>query len=153
MPTHIFSPGRIGIVSRSGTLTYEITAEITRMGLGESTCIGIGGDPIVGLSFIDILKQFKDDPQTEAVVLVGEIGGNLEETAAEYILKEKYPKPVVAFIAGRKAPPEKRMGHAGAIIMGETGTAESKIKAFREAGVEVAEKPRDVAALLKKLFK
>ncbi|MEM1563963.1 MAG: succinate--CoA ligase subunit alpha [Candidatus Bathyarchaeia archaeon] len=153
MPAHIFKPGSIGMVSRSGTLTYEIAASLTKKRMGQSTCIGLGGDPIVGLNFIDVLKLFEKDPKTEGIALIGEIGGNLEELTAEYIAKAKYPKPVVAFIAGRSAPPGKRMGHAGAIIMGRTGTAESKIDAFIKAGVEVAEKPSDVAAMLEKLIK
>ena len=148
MPAHVFAHGSVGIVSRSGTLTYEIAASLTRKQMGQSTCLGLGGDPITGLNFIDALEMFKNDPKTKAVVLIGEIGGNLEELTAEYIAKEKYPKPVVAFIAGRSAPPGKRMGHAGAIIIGKTGTAESKIKAFENAGVKVAEKPSDVAKLL-----
>jgi len=151
MPAHIFKPGGIGIVSRSGTLTYEIAASLTKSNLGQSTCLGLGGDPITGLNFIDILKTFEKDPETKAVVLIGEIGGNLEELTAEYIAKQRYPKPVVAFIAGRSAPPGKRMGHAGAIIMGKAGTAETKIEAFRSAGVKVAEKPSDVAKLLARL--
>jgi len=153
MPAHIFKPGRIGMISRSGTLTYEIAAGLTKKHMGQSTCIGLGGDPIVGLNFIDVLKLFEKDPQTEGIALIGEIGGNLEELTAEYIAKVKYPKPVVAFIAGRSAPPGKRMGHAGAIIMGKAGTAETKIEAFRKAGVEVAEKPSDVVVLLEKLIK
>jgi succinyl-CoA synthetase alpha subunit len=153
MPAHIFKPGNVGMISRSGTLTYEIAAGLTKKRMGQSTCIGLGGDPIVGLNFIDVLKLFEKDPQTEGVALIGEIGGNLEELTAEYIAKEKYPKPIVAFIAGRSAPPGKRMGHAGAIIMGKAGTAESKIEAFRKAGVEVAEKPSEVATLLEKLIK
>jgi succinyl-CoA synthetase alpha subunit len=148
MPAHIFKPGGVGLISRSGTLTYEVAASLTRSGLGQSTCLGLGGDPITGLNFVDALKLFEKDPQTKAVVLIGEIGGNLEELTAEYILKEEYPKPVVAFIAGRSAPPGKRMGHAGAIVMGKAGTAESKIEAFRKADVKVAEKPSDVAKLL-----
>ncbi|RJS70028.1 succinate--CoA ligase subunit alpha [Candidatus Bathyarchaeota archaeon] len=148
MPAHIFRKGNVGIISRSGTLTYEIAASLTRNGLGQSTCLGLGGDPITGLNFVDVLKMFREDPQTEAVVLIGEIGGNLEELAAEYITKENYPKPVAAFIAGRTAPPGKRMGHAGAIIMGKAGTAESKIEALKNAGVDVAEKPSDIAGLL-----
>ena len=150
MPAHIFKPGNIGMISRSGTLTYEIAAGLTKRQMGQSTCIGLGGDPIVGLNFIDVLKLFEKDPQTEGIAIIGEIGGNLEELTAEYIAKQSYPKPVVAFIAGRSAPPGKRMGHAGAIIMGKAGTAESKIEAFRKAGVEVAEKPSDVAILLEK---
>jgi succinyl-CoA synthetase alpha subunit len=152
MPAHIFKSGGVGMVSRSGTLTYEIAASLTRKSLGQSTCLGLGGDPITGLNFIDALKMFENDSQTKAVVLIGEIGGNLEELAAEYIAKENYPKPVVAFIAGRSAPPGKRMGHAGAIVMGKAGTAESKIEKLKRAGVEVAEKPSDVAELLAKLI-
>lgn len=152
MPSHIFRPGGIAMVSRSGTLTYEIAAGLTRKQLGQSTCLGLGGDPITGLNFIDALRMFKKDQQTEAVVLIGEIGGNLEELTAEYIAAEKYPKPVVAFVAGRSAPPGKRMGHAGAIVMGKAGTAETKIEAFRKAGVEVAEKPGDLPDLLAKVL-
>jgi len=152
MPSHIFAKGEVGIASRSGTLTYEIAAELTRADLGQSTCLGLGGDPVVGLNFVDALKMFRQDRETKAVVLIGEIGGNAEEQAAEYIysnLKSKLsPLPVVAFVAGRAAPPGKRMGHAGAIVMGKTGTAESKIKAFKEAGVDVAEKPSDIPKLL-----
>ena len=151
MPSHIFEPGSVGMISRSGTLTYEIAAGLTRERLGQSTCFGLGGDPITGLNFADALKIFKEDSQTKAVVLIGEIGGNLEELAAEYVTREKYPKTVVAFIAGRSAPSGKRMGHAGAIIIGKTGTAESKIEAFEKAGVKVAEKPSDVPKLLKEL--
>jgi succinyl-CoA synthetase alpha subunit len=150
MPTHIFKQGNIGMVSRSGTLTYEIAAGLTKKNSGQSTCLGLGGDPITGLNFIDALKIFEKDPQTKAIVLIGEIGGNLEELAAEYIAKNKYPKPVVAFIAGRSAPPGKRMGHAGAIVMGKAGTAESKIEKLKNAGVKVAEKPNDVPELLAK---
>lgn len=153
MPAHIFKPGNVGMISRSGTLTYEIAAGLTKRQLGQSTCIGLGGDPVVGLNFIDVLKLFEKDPQTEAVAIIGEIGGNLEELAAEYIATKNYPKPVVAFIAGRSAPPGKRMGHAGAIIMGKAGTAETKIEAFQKANVEVAEKPSDVAVLLEMLLK
>lgn len=150
MPSHVFAFGAVGLASRSGTLTYEIAAGLTREGIGQSTCLGLGGDPITGLNFIDALEMFRDDAQTKAVALIGEIGGNIEELAAAYIAKENYPKPVVAYIAGWSAPPEKRMGHAGAIIMGKTGTAESKIAAFESAGVEVAEKPSDMAKLLAK---
>lgn len=148
MPAHIFNKGMIGLASRSGTLTYEIAAGLTALGLGQSTCIGLGGDPVVGLSFVDVLKMFAKDKQTRGIALIGEIGGNTEELAAEYIRQEAYPKPVVAFIAGRTAPPGKRMGHAGAIIMGKAGTAESKIEAFKAVGVPVADRPRDVAKLL-----
>lgn len=148
MPAHVFKHGVVGLASRSGTLTYEIATGLTVRGLGQSTCIGLGGDPIVGLSFVDVLREFERDEQTEAVVLIGEIGGNFEELAAEWIATEGYSKPVVAFVAGRTAPPGKRMGHAGAIIMGKSGTAASKIEAFEKAGVRVAEKPSDVAKLL-----
>jgi succinyl-CoA synthetase alpha subunit len=151
MPSHIFRPGGIGVVSRSGTLTYEIAEGLTRSRLGQSTCFGLGGDPITGLNFIDALKMFEKDRQTKAVVLIGEIGGNLEELAAEYIASEKHMKPVVAFVAGKSAPPGKRMGHAGAIVMGKAGTAESKIEAFKEAGVQVADKPSDVAGLVARI--
>jgi succinyl-CoA synthetase alpha subunit len=151
MPTHIFKPGRVGMASRSGTLTYEIAAALTKKQFGQSTCIGLGGDPITGLNFIDALKMFEKDRQTDAVVLIGEIGGNLEELAANYILTEKYAKPVVAYVAGRTAPSGKRMGHAGAIVMGKAGTAESKIEAFGNACVSVAEKPGDIPELLGKI--
>jgi succinyl-CoA synthetase alpha subunit len=150
MPAHVFKKGEVGLASRSGTLTYEIAASLTRAGLGQSTCLGLGGDPIVGLSFVDILEMFRKDPQTKSVALVGEIGGNAEELAAEYIKETKYPKPVAAYVAGRAAPPGKRMGHAGAIIMGKTGTAESKLEALKAAGVRVALKPGEVAKLLAK---
>jgi succinyl-CoA synthetase alpha subunit len=148
MPSHVFTPGNVGVVSRSGTLTYEIAASLTKNGFGQSTCLGVGGDPIPGLNFIEALELFKRDPETDAVVLIGEIGGNLEELTAEYIAKTNYPKPTVAYIAGRSAPPEKRMGHAGAIIMGDTGTARNKIETFEDAGVKVAERPSDVAGLI-----
>ncbi len=148
LPSHIFRPGTIGIASRSGTLTYEIAWHITNAGLGQSTCVGMGGDPIVGLDFIKMLEMFKDDEETKGVVLIGEIGGNAEEVAAKYISETNYPKPVVAYIAGRSAPPGKRMGHAGAIVMGNAGTAKSKIDAFTAARVPVAEKPSDIAKLL-----
>ena len=148
MPDHIFRPGGVGIASRSGTLTYEITWYISHAGLGQSTCVGLGGDPIVGLDFIKVLEMFKEDEETQGVVLIGEIGGNAEELAAQYIAETNYPKPVVAYIAGRLAPPGKRMGHAGAIIMGNTGTASSKIEAFTKAGIPVAEKPSDITDLL-----
>ena len=153
MPSHIFKPGNIGIVSRSGTLTYEIAASLTNGDLGQSTCFGLGGDPITGLNFVDALKMFESDPQTKAVVLIGEIGGNLEELAAEYIATKQYTKSVVAFVAGRSAPPGRRMGHAGAIVMGKAGTAESKIEAFKRANVKVAEKPGDIPELLKRAFR
>jgi len=148
MPAHVFKRGVVGIASRSGTLTYEIATGLTVRGLGQSTCIGLGGDPIVGLSFVDMLQEFERDEQTQAVALIGEIGGNFEELAAEFVSTEGYSKPIIAFVAGRMAPLGKRMGHAGAIIMGKTGTAASKIEAFEKAGVKVAEKPSDVARLL-----
>jgi succinyl-CoA synthetase alpha subunit len=148
MPAKIFDKGYVGVVSRSGTLTYEIASLLSRQAFGESTCLGIGGDTVVGLNFIEALELFKDDFQTRAVVLIGEIGGNLEELTAEYLAKVAYPKPVVAYIAGRFAPTEKRMGHAGAIVMGRQGIAESKIEAFKKVGVLVAEKPSDVPNLL-----
>lgn len=149
LPVHIFKPGPVGIVSRSGTLTYEISWHITQSGAGQSTCIGMGGDPIIGLDYIKLLEMFRVDDETKGVVLIGEIGGNAEEMAAKYIIDTKYPKPVVAYIAGRMAPPGKRMGHAGAIIMGGAGTAKSKIEAYAAAGVPVAEKPSEIVKLLK----
>jgi succinyl-CoA synthetase alpha subunit len=151
MPTHIFNPGDIGIVSRSGTLTYEVASQITNAGLGQSTCLGIGGDPVVGMDFADVLQKFEDDPGTKAMAMIGEIGGNAEENAAEYIA-ENISKPVVAYIAGRTAPAGKRMGHAGAIIEGDTGTAESKMKALKAAGVEVAEQPSQIADMMKEML-
>jgi len=150
MPSHVFKRGEVGLASRSGTLTYEIAASLSRADLGQSTCLGLGGDPIVGLSFVDILEMFRKDPETKSVALVGEIGGNAEELAAQYIKETKYPKPVAAYVAGRAAPPGKRMGHAGAIIMGRTGTAESKLEALKAAGVRVALKPGEIAKLLAK---
>lgn len=150
MPNQIFNPGVVGIASRSGTLTYEIAWRITQYGLGQSTCVGLGGDPVTGLNFVEALKMFRHDPLTKGVVLIGEIGGNAEELAAEYIKETEYPKPVVAYVAGRAAPPGKRMGHAGAIIMGRVGTAQTKIEAYNEAEVPVADTPADVAEIMKK---
>ncbi|GBC85268.1 Succinate--CoA ligase [ADP-forming] subunit alpha [bacterium HR11] len=141
MPGHIHRPGFVGVVSRSGTLTYEAVFQITQRGLGQSTCVGIGGDPVVGSSFVDILRLFRDDPETRMVVLIGEIGGTAEEEAAAYIQESGFPKPVVAFVAGRTAPPGRRMGHAGAIIMGGRGTAATKVQALQEAGVTVVDNP------------
>lgn len=149
LPVQIFKPGPVGIISRSGTLTYEIAWHITESGVGESTCIGMGGDPIIGLDYINLLEMFREDQETQGVVLIGEIGGNAEEMAANYIRETRYPKPVVAYIAGRMAPPGKRMGHAGAIILGNAGTAKSKIEAYAAAGVPVAEKPSDIVKLLR----
>jgi succinyl-CoA synthetase alpha subunit len=151
MPAHIFNPGDVGIVSRSGTLTYEVASQITQAGMGQSTCLGIGGDPVVGLDYSDILQRFQDDPGTRAMVMIGEIGGNAEEKAAEFI-EGNIDKPVVAYIAGVTAPPGKRMGHAGAIIEGESGTAESKKKALENAGVEVAQRPSQISEIIKKLL-
>lgn len=147
IPGDIAIPGNVGVVSRSGTLTYEVLYALKNIGLGASTCVGIGGDPVNGTNFIDALRMFEDDPQTEKVVMIGEIGGTDEEKAAEFIAN-KMTKPVVSFIAGQTAPPGKRMGHAGAIVQGGTGTAESKIKALEAANVKVARHPEEIAELL-----
>jgi succinyl-CoA synthetase alpha subunit len=151
MPGHVFSHGEVGLMSRSGTLTYEIAAGMTNAGIGISTAIGLGGDPCVGLTTTEGVELFKQDKETKAIVVVGEIGGDAEERAASYIEKE-YDLPVVGFIAGRTAPPGKRMGHAGAIISGHSGTAASKIEALNNAGIQVAEKPSDVARILHELL-
>lgn len=148
MPGGVFTAGNVGLVSRSGTLAYEVAAMLGASGLGESTCLGVGGDPVVGLNFIDALDLFKEDAKTKAIVLIGEIGGGMEESAAKYIAQTRYPKPVVAYVAGRFAPPGKRMGHAGAIISGKQGTAQSKMEAFEVAGVKVAEKPSEIAKFI-----
>jgi len=147
MPGHIHMPGGVGVISRSGTLTYEVVYNLTDSGLGQSTCVGIGGDPVVGAGFVELLEMFEADEQTEAIVLIGEIGGEEEETAAAYIA-EHVRKPVVAFISGRTAPPGKRMGHAGAIISGGSGGAQAKVEALRRAGVVVVDRPDQIPEAL-----
>jgi succinyl-CoA synthetase alpha subunit len=152
IPGHICQEGRVGIVSKSGTLTYEAIHQLTRNGLGQTTCIGIGGDPLIGTSFIDALSLFGNDPQTEAVVMIGEIGGNAEQDAAAWV-KANFKKPVVGFIAGQTAPPGRRMGHAGAIIAGGKGTAKEKMEALDAAGVRVVKSPADIGAAVKELLR
>ena len=147
IPGNICAPGRVGLVSRSGTLTYEVVNHLTRNNIGQSTCVGIGGDPIIGTDFIDCLRAFQDDPDTDAVVMIGEIGGTDEQNAAAFV-KEKVTKPVVGFIAGQTAPKGRRMGHAGAIISGSSGTAEEKLAAFEAAGILIMRRPVDVVSLL-----
>ena len=145
MPSGIYLPGRVGVVSRSGTLTYEAVSQLTGLGIGQSTCVGIGGDPVVGTGFIDVLRLFKDDPETELVVLIGEIGGAMEQAAAAYIQQE-FNKPIVALVVGGTAPPGKRMGHAGAIVTGEAAQATSKIEALRRAGATIVPSPAEIGA-------
>ncbi len=152
LPGNIFKKGNVGLMSRSGTLTYEMVYQLTSNNIGQSTCIGIGGDPVAGLYYQELLQMFENDPDTDAIVLIGEIGGDAEERAASFI-KAKIRKPVVAFIAGQTAPPGKRMGHAGAIISSGSGTAAEKIKAFEESGVPVAKQPAEIPQLLKRIMK
>jgi len=151
MPGHIHKEGHVGVVSRSGTLTYEAVGQLTKLGIGQSTCIGIGGDPIIGTNFLDALKLFNDDPDTHAIVMIGEIGGNAEESAAAY-LKDHKKKPVVGFVAGQTAPPGRRMGHAGAIIAGGSGKASDKIKAMEDAGIAVCSSPADIGEKVQSLL-
>jgi succinyl-CoA synthetase alpha subunit len=151
MPAHIHKPGNVGVVSRSGTLTYEAVGQLSREGIGQSTCIGIGGDPIIGTTFVDAIRLFNEDPDTDAIIMIGEIGGTAEETAAEYI-KENVKKPVVGFIAGQTAPPGRRMGHAGAIISGGSGKASDKIAAMEAAGIAVCESPAEMGAKMSGLL-
>jgi succinyl-CoA synthetase alpha subunit len=151
MPGHIHKVGNVGVVSRSGTLTYEAVGQLTALGIGQSTCVGIGGDPVNGTDFVDVLKLYNADPDTHAVIMIGEIGGSAEENAAEYI-KREFKKPVCGFIAGTTAPPGKRMGHAGAIISGGKGTASAKIAALKDAGVKIAPTPSDLGTTLKSLL-
>jgi len=151
MPGHIHLPGKVGVVSRSGTLTYEAVGQLTKLGIGQSTCVGIGGDPVNGTGFVDVLRLFQDDDETEAVVMIGEIGGSAEEEAAEFYAQHM-SKPVIGFIAGKTAPPGKRMGHAGAIIAGGKGTAAEKVRAFEEVGIKVAPTPAEIGVTLQSVL-
>lgn len=152
MPGHIHRPGPVGLISRSGTLTYEAVHQLTASGLGQSTAVGIGGDAIIGLKFVELLQMFRDDPQTELVVMIGEIGGKAEEEAAEYLMKSAYPKPVLAYVAGITAPPGKRLGHAGAIIEGGSSSAQDKIKTLAAAGVKIIENPGRIGQVVKQIL-
>jgi succinyl-CoA synthetase alpha subunit len=152
IPGNIATPGPVGVVSKSGTLTYEVIDALTRLGIGQTTCVGIGGDPIIGTNFIDVLKLFQDDPETQAIVMIGEIGGTAEQEAAAFI-KEYVKKPVVGFIAGQTAPPGKRMGHAGAIISGGEGTAKEKVEAMEAVGAKMARQPGEIASLIQDILK
>jgi succinyl-CoA synthetase alpha subunit len=152
MPGHIHKEGPVGVISRSGTLTYEAVGQLTKLGIGQSTCIGIGGDPVIGTVFTDLLELFESDPETEAIVMIGEIGGTAEETAAQFV-KERMKKPVIGFIAGQTAPPGRRMGHAGAIIAGGKGTADEKMKMMTESGIHVVKSPADIGSTVKSVLK